>query len=310
MGHIGMIEQTAVYSDITRLNAWRFHVKHLKLGHQQKVMAQMGGASRTLRKGRGMEFSEVRQYQPGDEVRHIDWRVTARTQTPHTKLFTEEHERPIVFVVEQSPSLFFGTQGCFKSVRALDALAILGWAALNQGDRVGGIIFGQQAAQWVEPKRQIKTLLHLFDHGIKQNRLLNQPGLVANQNWTQTLNQLTRLIHPASKVILIGDMFNLDASALSSLQNISRHNPITAVHISDPLEQTLPALGEVEFSDGVNRFVVDSNDNKTRAEYSAHYHQAWLALKQRLMNSRIALIALDTLPNPIEKLLQQKVLRT
>lgn len=310
MGHFGMIEQAAVYSDITRLNGWRFHVKHLKLGHQQKIMAQMGGASRTVRKGRGMEFSEVRLYQPGDEVRHIDWRVTARTQIPHTKLFTEEHERPIVFVVEQSPSLFFGSQGCFKSVRVLDALAILGWAGLNQGDRVGGIIFGQQPGQWLEPKRQAKVLLQLFDNGLKQQQLITKPGLITNQGWLKALNQITGLLHPASKVILIGDMFNLDNEALNKLQNLSRHNPITALHITDPLEQSLPMLGEVEFNDGENQFVIDSNDAKTRAKYVADYHQAWLGLKQNLISRRISLVSLDTLQNPIEQLLQQKVLRT
>lgn len=310
MGHFGMIEQTAVYSDITRLNGWRFHVKHLKLGHQQKVMAQMGGASRTVRKGRGMEFSEVRLYEPGDEVRHIDWRVTARTQTPHTKLFTEEHERPIVFVAEQSSRLFFGSQGCFKSVRALDALAILGWAGLNQGDRVGGVVFGQQPAQWIEPKRQAKVLLQLFDNGLKQQQLVTQPGLVSSQGWINVLNQITGLLHPASKVILIGDLFNLDNESLNKLQNLSRHNSITAVHINDPLEHTLPALGEVEFSDGENQFVIDSNDAKTRANYAAEYYQAWLGLKQNLINRHIALVSVDTLHNPIELLLQQKVLRT
>ncbi|MBE0494527.1 MAG: DUF58 domain-containing protein [Thiomicrospira sp.] len=299
----------AVYSDLTRLNAWRFHVKHLKLGHQQKIMAQAGGSNHTLRKGRGMEFNEVRPYQAGDDVRHIDWRVTARSQKPHTKLFSEEHERPIVFLVQQTPNLFFGSQRCFKSVLALDCLAILSWASLNQADRVGGLVFGSQATRWVEPKRQHKALQQLFHHALQHNQQLNQPGRVNHQAWSQALKSIAPLIHPASRLILIGDGFDLDEDAFKILKTLARHSSIDFLHVEDPLDKHLPAIGELSVTDGENTVHLNTQNPTTGQAYLNQYQQAWWSLKQTLQANKIPLIGIDPTQNTIETLLRHRLLR-
>lgn len=304
-----MSQNAAVYSDLSRLNAWRFHVKHLKLGHQQRMAAQTGGSHHTPRKGRGMEFNEVRLYQAGDDVRHMDWRVTARTQKPHTKLFSEEHERPIIFIVEQSASLFFGSTHCFKSVLALDCLAILSWSALNQGDRVGGLVFGQNKAQWIEPKRQDKTLQLLFQQALNQNTALTSPGNSNHQAWWLAMKQVTPFIHPASRVVLIGDLFNLDSAAFNVLQKLTRHANISGLHIQDSIEVELPKTGTLTLTNGQQQSVIDTDDERIRLEYSNHNHQAWLALKQRFMNIKAPIIALNQTQPTLEKLLQTKWLR-
>ncbi|WP_029933452.1 DUF58 domain-containing protein [Thiomicrospira pelophila] len=304
-----MNESPAVYSDLTRLNAWRFHVKHLKLGHQQNIMAQVGGSNRTLRKGRGMDFNEVRPYQAGDDVRHIDWRVTARTQKTHTKLFSEEHERPIVFIVEQSPTLFFGSQRCFKSVLALDCLAILSWASLNQADRVGGLVMGLKPSSWVEPKRQHKVLQQLFHQALLQNQQLNKPGITNHQAWSQTLKQVQPLIHPASRLILIGDGFNLDEDAFKTLKTIARHNTIDFLHIEDELDKQLPAISHLSVTDGERSINIDSQNPVVGQAYTNQYHQAWWSLKQRLQALKIPLISIDPSQSTIETLVRNKLLR-
>ena len=304
-----MNETPAVYSDLTRLNAWRFHVKHLKLGHQQKIMAQVGGSNRTLRKGRGMDFNEVRPYQAGDDVRHIDWRVTARTQKAHTKLFTEEHERPVVFIAEQSPTLFFGSQRCFKSVLALDCLAILSWASLNQADRVGGLIMGLKPSSWIEPKRQHKVLQQLFHQALQQNQQLNQPGLANHQAWSQTLKKVLPVIHPASRLILIGDGFNLDEDAFKTLKTIARHSTIDFLHIEDALDKQLPAISHLSVTDGEQSVNLDSRNPAVGQAYTNQYHQAWWSLKQRLQALKIPLISIDPSQSTIETLVKHKLLR-
>lgn len=304
-----MNETPAVYSDLTRLNAWRFHVKHLKLGHQQKIMAQAGGSNHTLRKGRGMEFSEVRPYQAGDDVRHIDWRVTARSQTTHTKLFSEEHERPIVFLVQQTPSLFFGSQVCFKSVLALDCMAILSWASLNQADRVGGLVMGLQPSTWVEPKRQHKALQQLFSHALQQNHLLNQPGLTNHQAWSQTLKKIQPLIHPASRLILIGDGFTLDEEAYKTLKSLARHSTIDFLHIEDPLDKNLPAIGDLTVTDGEQTLHLNTQNPNVMEAYSNQYHQAWWSLKQSLQAIKIPLIGINPTQPTVETLIRHKLLR-
>lgn len=304
-----MNQTSAVYSDLARLNAWRFHVKHLKLGHQQKIMAQAGGSNHTVRKGRGMEFNEVRPYQAGDDVRHIDWRVTARSQTTHTKLFSEEHERPIVFLVEQNPSLFFGSQGCFKSVLALDCMAILGWASLNQADRVGGLVMGLKPSAWVEPKRQHKASQQLFSHALEQNHLLNQPSLTQHQAWSQTLKKVQPLIHPASRLVLIGDGFNLNEDAFKTLKNLARHSTIDFLHMEDPLDKELPAIGHLAVTDGEQTKLLDGQNSNIRQAYKNQYHQAWWSLKQRLQAIKIPLIGIDPSQSTLETLLRHKLLR-
>jgi uncharacterized protein (DUF58 family) len=299
----------AVYSDLSRLNAWRFHVKQLKLGHQQRIMMQSNGARPSPRKGRGMEFSEVRLYQPGDDVRHIDWKVSARSQHTHTKLFSEEHERPVVFVVEQSARLFFASQHCFKSVLALDIMALLAWATLNQEDRVGGLVFGEGVSHWVEPKRQAKSLLHLFNHAISQNQRLTRPGQGNDQAWLNALNQIAPLVHPASRIILIGDCLNLDAACHGVLRQLAKHGSVTAIHCQDPIETALPASHSLALSDGETEFYLDGQNSQLQQYYQNSYQQAWLNQQQIFTRLGIALCQLSTVDKPIEALIKQRLLR-
>lgn len=301
-----MTGQAVVYSDLHRLNDWRFHVKHLKLGHQQSVTSRSGGASRSLRKGRGMDFSEVRQYQAGDEVRHIDWRVTARTQKPHTKLFSEEHERPILFIVEQSAALFFGSQKKFKSVLALDILSTLGWAALNQGDRVGGTIVGSN--QWIAPKRQDKHLQQLFQLGLNQQQTLTTAGNANHQAWSIQLQRLIPMVHPNSKIIFIGELEPLK-HCVSQLQTLSKHSDILAIQLVDPLEYQLPNNGVLSLTNGEHNVKIDTDDLQIQQKYAEQFHQAWLSLQQSLNQAKVQTVKVETTDNLIDQLMQLRLLR-
>ncbi len=121
------------------------------LAPQRRVMTTQTGPYASPFKGRGIDFAEVRAYLPGDDIRNIDWRVTARTGQPHTKLFREERERPVLLLVDLGASMRFGTRVAFKSVLAARAAALLGWAAVGHGDRVGGVVFAGQEHQELRP---------------------------------------------------------------------------------------------------------------------------------------------------------------
>ena len=121
----------------------------------------LGGKFITKIKGRGMEFSESRPYQPGDDIRHIDWRVTAKSGKTHTKLFREERERPVMLVLDQSRSMFFGSQKRLKSVQATRTASLLGWRAIKAGDRVGAIIFSEKEHSEFRPKSDLNNFLRL-----------------------------------------------------------------------------------------------------------------------------------------------------
>ena len=130
------------YTELAALLRCRFSAQDLKLFAHQPARSILSGGERTRCRGRGMDFEEVRLYQPGDDIRSIDWRVTARTQVAHTKIFREERERPVFMLVDQRSPLFFGSTRCFKSVLAAHIAALLGWAALANGDRLGALVFG------------------------------------------------------------------------------------------------------------------------------------------------------------------------
>ena len=127
-------------------------------------VGSLGGPYLTKLKGRGMEFAEARSYQYGDDVRHIDWRVTARTGTTHTKLFREERERPVMLVLDLSRRMFFGTRQRLKSVQAARIAALTGWRALLRGDRVGGVIYSEEMHREYKPRSDRRHFLRLLSN--------------------------------------------------------------------------------------------------------------------------------------------------
>ncbi|ERI51084.1 hypothetical protein N878_07210, partial [Pseudomonas sp. EGD-AK9] len=130
----------AIHLDLAELIEMRHRVHEVPLFSTPARRSPLIGLHHSKLRGRGVDFDQVRVYQAGDDVRNIDWRVTARTQEPHTKLFHEERERPIFILAEQSQRLFFGSGQCFKSVLAARAAALVGWAALAHNDRIGGLV--------------------------------------------------------------------------------------------------------------------------------------------------------------------------
>ena len=190
-------------------------------------------------KGRGMEFAEVRHYQAGDDVRSIDWAVTARTGKTHTKLFQEEKERPVFLLVDVSDSMVFGSQLVFKSVQACHLAALLSWQAKQRNDRLGGIVFNQQDVAELKPTSRSKGLM-AFLH---QTQTLCKKAAFKTQQKQPLQEQLKRLSHlvqTGSQVHLISDFSQLDEACYKLINLIRRHNQVTIWQISDPIESHLP----------------------------------------------------------------------
>ena len=141
------------YCDLSQLIQQRHSGQQLNLLQRKRALSLLSGPNKSNFRGRGIDFEEVRSYQPGDDIRTIDWRVTARTGNPHTKIFREERERPVLVVTDLGNNMFFGSRRCLKSVLACNVSALLCWAALNQGDRVGGLVFNELGHREIRPKR-------------------------------------------------------------------------------------------------------------------------------------------------------------
>jgi uncharacterized protein (DUF58 family) len=226
-----------------------------------------------------MEFDESRPYQPGDDVRNIDWRVTARTGNTYSKLFREERERPVLISVDARSSMFFATRGRFKSVIAAEFTAMLAWMAHLGGDRVGGEIFSNQRHTEFRPRRGKQNVLRMLQVLAELARPVDiSPAEQATLE--AALKRIQRIAHPGSLVCIISDFRGLDAAAESRLVQIARHNEIILVQIYDWLETQLPDKGQ--YSLGTNNKIVSFNasNKKFKTAYMHRYQSRVEKLQQ------------------------------
>lgn len=306
------VADDSLYSNLKELVEFRFHVKQKKLNHQQDIIVAQTGSHLAIKKGRGMTFSEVRQYQPGDDIRHIDWKVTARIQKPHTKLFVEENERPTVLVIEQTPNLFFGSQVRLKTAQALNIGAILAWVSLTHNERVGGICFNHQHRSWISPKRSQQTVLNLLQQSIDLQSAISAPSSPQPTSWPNALNQLMKANKPGTKLFLIGDMMQLTATARPQLIKLNKNADVTAIHIYDELERNLPSLGWLSLTSHFNSHQIvklDSFREKTRQAYEDIYQQQWHTTENAFAQLSIPLVQIGTHQEPLMSLVQNRLIQ-
>lgn len=244
----------------------------------QHIRASQNGNYLSRFKGRGMAFAETRLYQAGDDVRRMDWRVTARTGKPHSKIFQEERERPLFISVDYRASMNFATRGVFKSVQAAKLAALLAWAALQQGDRIGGQIFTDQGCMELKPRTGKAALLRFFN-------ALVAPKLGDNRDkgLEQALSRLQHHAHPGSRIYIISDFRGLDASAEQHLAQLARHCEVVLIQVYDPLESQLPSTGRYRFTDRLREVIFDSANKQQLEHYHRRFQQRQAHL-QRLSN--------------------------
>ncbi|VAW90355.1 hypothetical protein PA3071 [hydrothermal vent metagenome] len=251
-----------------------------------KVRAAQSGQYLSSFRGRGMEFDEVRPYQAGDDVRTLDWRVMARTGKPHTKLFREERERAVLLWVDSRRSMFFATRGAFKSVVAARAAVLLGWAAVAQGDRIGGLIFSEQQHEELRPQGSKHAVLHLIQRMVKQEQLAWEQAKAATQHNSdvasdaavQSLLRLRRVARPGSLVVLLSDFRDVEERSELHLAQLARHNDVVMFFIYDELESTLPPAGLYRVGDGEQAVTLDT----TAAAARDAYHQRFIERRDAL----------------------------
>lgn len=222
-------------------------------------------------RGRGVDYVESRAYQPGDDIRQMDWRVTARSGRPHTKVFQEEREHSVLLLVDCNETMRFGTRRCFKSVQAARAAALLAWSTVQGGDRVGAIGFGAGVDGEVRPAGGPRGALRVLRALVDWDACVRD-GAVATP-LSDALQRARRLARPGSRVILISDGFSSDAAAQRHLAALAAHCDVAAVLVSDPLELSAPAPGRYALHGSDGEVVLDFHAARTRAQW-AHAFQA------------------------------------
>jgi uncharacterized protein (DUF58 family) len=267
------------------------------------VSSLQAGAYVSHFKGRGMEFDESRPYQPGDDPRNIDWRVTARSTEAYTKLFREERERPVLVMVDLRSSMQFATQGCFKSVAASRAAALIAWAAHHRGDRLGGIIFDDTVHRELKPRlgRQaaLRYVHELVGHPAWQ-RGDAPPADRSEAALAQAMAALRRVARPGSLVVIISDFIGVSRMTMSYLAGIARHNEVLAVFVSDPVERELPPPGRYRLVSNEAEMTIDTYARAAREEYRHEFEHRHAVFDRFCQRYGVHLMNLSTDQDPVE----------
>jgi uncharacterized protein (DUF58 family) len=285
---------TFVYTTLDRLVALKYDIRGFSYLPRQPVQSQLTGKHRSRLRGRGLDFEEVRNYTFGDDIRSIDWKVTARTKKPHTKVYSEERERPVFFVVDQSASMFFGSRQYMKSVIAAEAAAISAWKVLAVGDRVGGIVFDDENWAEVKPKRNQKVVLHFLNLIVENNNRLNAASF-SKQNpemLNRILQQALRYVTHNYLVVIFSDFYSVDNQTIKLLKQISNHNDVIAAMINDPMEYHLHA-GMI-IGDGTQQVNLGELNNVQKESYASKQEEKLTDFKEALIRYRITPLEINT----------------
>ena len=247
-------------------------------------------------KGRGMSFSEVRSYHYGDEVRDIDWNVTARTGEPHIKVFEEERELTIMLLVDASPSIFYGTGEQWKNQWIAELCAVIGFSALQNNDKVGLILFSDKIEMYIPPKKGRQHLLRI----IRELLYFEPTGKGTDIN--VPLAYVSNVIKKKCIVFVMSDF--ITGNFESTLRIASRRHDVIGIHVHDPSESTLPDAGIMRLRDaetGHTR-LVDTSDPVVRHAYALAYADRLLNFKDQFKRNQSDVITLTTDQSYIQEL--------
>jgi len=258
------------YADLNELIALRFPARQLRLARKNRALSALAGPNKSNFRGRGIDFEEVRSYQPGDDIRTIDWRVTARTGSAHTQL-----------------------------------ASLIAWSALDAGDRVGGLVFNGAEHREIRPRSSRKTVLALLSQIAGYNHALPLANASAPDSFADMLSNLRRIARPGSSLFLVSDFHGASREhAREHLFQLAQHTELTAVACSDPMESKLPRAGKYAVTDGSARSELHTADKKLRSIYQQRFQRHRDLLSQDLLRLGIPMLQATTDQAPFT-LLQQ-----
>ncbi|HJR52607.1 MAG TPA: DUF58 domain-containing protein [Gemmatimonadota bacterium] len=269
-------------------------VRLLEIQTRHLVNDIFSGEYESVFKGRGVEFAEVREYQPGDDVRAIDWNVTARRGIPYVKQFAEERELTVILAVDGSASTRFGTQGALKRERAAEVAAVLGLAANRNNDRAGALLFAEGIERYVPPRKGKTHVLRL----VRDILSFDPPAL--GTDLSGAIRFLTRVLHRRSVVFLLSDF--LDEGFAKPLAALAVRHDVIALVLEDRRDRELPDVGLIEVVEpesGARRWL-DTSSSRVREAYAAAADAATAARRTTFQRAGVDAVPLDTLADWVD----------
>jgi len=282
-----------LYPDFNDLVAFKDRKSNLMHTSYRSVKSTVPGNHHSPFRGQGLEFDSVREYVPGDDIRNIDWRVTARTGSPHLKLFKEERERQMMICIDMNAGMRFGTRNTFKSVQAARAAALLGWRGLAQHDCVSACLFGDvpDGIRYFAPKRTAKSFCALL-------KMLAEP--CADRHYvaiSEALQHVSRVSHTGSLIYLISDFMDLDKNFQheACLSRLNKKSDVVFIAINDPADRSIYPLGTIGFcAKDVEKIYVNTESVAGREAYAAQWKENRQKLYEITSKLKISLIEMTT----------------
>jgi len=245
-------------------------------------------------RGRGLDFDEIRAYMPGDDIRTMDWRVTARLREPHIRVYNEERDRPGILVVDQRATMFFGSVAEMKSVTAAKLAALGAWRILEQDDRVGAVIFGDTEIREVRPRRSRRTVMQILHHLRDFNQRLLQPAGRRTVSLNQALERCSRLASHDCLVTIISDFVDVDEESRRLMTRIAEHNDVLVGYVHDPMEALLPAAGRLVITGEEGQLELNSDDPRLRERFAQDHVQRLVRARKFLQKRAVPVLPIDT----------------
>jgi uncharacterized protein (DUF58 family) len=271
----------------------RHQARALGVAAGHLVNSTFTGLYASVFRGTGLDFDEVREYREGDDIRNMDWLVTARTDVPHLKVFREERQRSVILCVDSGPHMSFGTRGTFKSIQAARVAALIGWAASKQHDRVGGVLFGNPATgmryfRATPGRRGLWRLLRALTTPIEQ-------GNTDESQLMDALRPLDSSGNTGSLIFVIAPINQVTAGLERTLGSLKQRHDVFLLPIDDPADRELPSMGTVIFSNAAGELLeVDTDNEAGRAAFREDWDERREELRQLSYRLGIGLVPVST----------------
>ncbi|GAA5315433.1 MAG: DUF58 domain-containing protein [Candidatus Pelagadaptatus aseana] len=264
--HTQEATDTRIHVDQTHLMSLEGQARRMTLLPRQPAHSILNGRHASRLRGRGLNFEELRGYLPGDDSRTIDWKVTARTGKPHVRVYTEERDRPTLLVVDQRMAMYFGTQLNMKSVTAAEAATIAAFTTLNQGDRIGCILFDDNELVELRPLQSRSNIDRMVDAMARMNCAMN-PNVIPGDPMplNKPLEAAARIAKSNHLVMVVSDFDDIDDQTEQLLTGIAQHNDLLLFLVTDPVAHSLAEDWNVVISDGELQSLLNTTDPVKRA---------------------------------------------
>lgn len=285
-----------VYVQLNHLVRFKNELQKFKFISKVSLRNLLSGKFQSKVKGRGLTFDEIRDYRTGDDIRYMDWKSTLRFGRPYTRSFTEEKERPVLLFVDQGQTMFFGSENKMKSVVACELAAIITWLAIEQKERVGGLVFQEREYQSFSPSHSANKTMEFFKILERlNNQLAVSKGNLLKNRFSYYLPKLENLTTQNSLVILISDFYRIDDHSLSILRKLSSKNQVVAIHVYDQLEHHLDEDVDLCIRDGEEiAYVSKTRDEKIYSKFNEFKKQRLEEVKKKVQSFGIHFFDFNT----------------